>query len=620
MPVPAVPLDWAADISLDGGSTYGGPNNTVDAGANIPPATSVSLPIAYTDTAGVFQVGGDVTNVNIFNLIIGSAAFALSRTTTNVSFTGSGNPSLVGASLVEVAFSGLDLSIGTGGFGLSITGGDIGIAAVTAPTPASGSDSRYWLAVDATGITATLSMGSGFTATVSKLAVQINQAGGSYVNGATTTAATPLDWTKDLDPKENGTYGTSIDPGTLLPPTGSVSLAIPFTGATLGVSGSLTGINLFGLITGGADFAIAVSTTNVAFSGLGKPDLTGATLITLALSNLQVAIGATGFGVAITGGDLGIAAIEAPTPAAGTDNREWIAVDGANLSASLTVGTSVAAMVNSVSVQINRASGAYVNGTTVPAVALDWADDLDLNGSGTYGGKVNPGATLPSPVNLSIGYTGAALAVNGTLANLNIFNLLVGSASFAISFSTINVAFNGMGSPDLTGASLLTIALSNLQLAVGLGSFGLAINGGNIGIAAIEAPAPQSGTDNRTWVGVERKRSLGKPESRWQRLGDGQQPLRATQRGHRQFIDQWGGEPSIGKMTCKPPTPVLTACWSIQAQPACPGRSDDQLHGAAASDHRFALKPEHLQPDHRIGRFRHRHEHDRSVFPERRHF
>ncbi len=502
MPVPAVPLDWAADISLDGGTTYGGPNNTVDAGANIPPVNSVSLPIAYTDTAGVFQIGGNVQNVNIFNLISGSAAFALSRTTTNVSFTGSGNPSLAGASLVEIAFSCLNLSIGTSGFGLSITGGDIGIAVVSAPTPASGSDSRYWLAVDATGLTANLSMGPGFMAAVSKLNVQINQAGGSYVNGATTTAATPLDWTMDLDPKENGTYGTLIDPGTLLPPTGSVSLPIKFTGATLGVSGSLTGINLFGLITGGADFAITVSTTNVAFSGLGKPDLTGATLITLALSNLQVAVGATGFGVAITGGDLGIAAIEAPTPAAGTDNREWIAVDGANLSASLTVGTSISATVNSLSVQINRASGDYVNGTTVPAVPLDWADDLDLTGAGTYGGKVDPGATLPTPVNLSIGYTGAALAVSGTLANLNIFNLLVGSASFAISISTINVSFSGMGSSDLTGASLLTVALSNLQLAVGLGSFGLAITGGNVGIAAIEPPTPQSGKDDRLWVAV----------------------------------------------------------------------------------------------------------------------
>ena len=67
-------------------------------------------------------------------------------------------------------------------------------------------------------------------------------------------------------------------------PTGTTppNLQITFTGAEFAISGSLAKIKLFNLISGSADFAVSVSTTNVAFSGLGKPDLTGATLITLA--------------------------------------------------------------------------------------------------------------------------------------------------------------------------------------------------------------------------------------------------------------------------------------------------------------------------------------------------
>ncbi len=234
---------------------------------------------------------------------------------------------------------------------------------------------------------------------------------------------------------------------------------------------------------------------------MGKPDLTGATLITFALSNLNIAIGATGFGIQVTSGELGIAAIEPPTPASGTDGRYWIAVDGTNLAASLTIGSSITATVNSLSVQINRFGGSSTSGgTTVNATALDWADDLDLTASGTYGGQVNPGANLPTPANLAITYTAGLLAIGGNLATLNIFNLITGSAAFAISVSTVNIG----GTVNLDGATVLTLALSNLQLTVGVGSFGLSITGGNVGIAAVSAPAPTApATDHRSWIAVD---------------------------------------------------------------------------------------------------------------------
>ena len=111
------------------------------------------------------------------------------------------------------------------------------------------------------------------------------------------------------------------------------------------------------------------------------------------------------------------------------------------------------AAVTNLSLQINQAGGSFVQGTTTTAATpLNWAADLDLTGSGTFGGdanEVNPGGVLSSP----IAYTGPELGISGTLSDINLFDLLSGSASFAITLTTVNVAFSGMGKPDLTGAS-----------------------------------------------------------------------------------------------------------------------------------------------------------------------
>ncbi len=477
---PATELDWTQFTPR------------IDPGANIPSLPAGTLAINDNATSPQFQVGATGASFNIFNLFTGSANFTLSQSTTNVSFTGAAPASLVGATLVQVSLSDFTFSLGASGFGLTIssgTSGAIAVAAIHAPTPAQGSDNRYWVAVAADDLTATLSFGSSFTATVSSLSLEINQAGGSFVEGTTTTPATPLDWTQDLDLTGSGTFGgmsNEVNPG------GVLSAPISYTGPELSISGTLQEINLFNLFSGSASFAITITTVNVAFSGMGKPDITGATLITVALSNLNIAVGAGGFGLAITGGDLGIAALSPPSSSG--SSASWIAVDGMGLGATFSLGSSVTATVNSVTVQINQASGTW---NSSPAMPLDWADDIDLTGNGTYAGQVNPGATLPTPVNLTISYTNGLLAVAGALADLNIFGILTGSADFAISISTVNVT-----TPALTGATLLTLALTNVNLTVGVGSVGLTISAGNLGIAAIMPPESASG-DTASWIAVD---------------------------------------------------------------------------------------------------------------------
>ncbi len=119
-----------------------------------------------------------------------------------------GNTTLNGATLLTLGLSGLTASAGSGGFGVSVGGGSIGVALLEPPAPASGTDSRYWVAVMASGLSGSLSLGSSVSASVQNGAIAINQAGGTDPNGH---AATPLNWAADLDLNDDGQFGTSAD-------------------------------------------------------------------------------------------------------------------------------------------------------------------------------------------------------------------------------------------------------------------------------------------------------------------------------------------------------------------------------------------------------------------------
>ena len=406
----ASPLDWTKDISLDGGTTFGA---TVDPGANLlsPPSPS----IAIVATAGGFSLSGSLTGLNVFNILTGSANFAVSESKVAVAV---GTTKLAGATLLTVGLSNLSASASSGAFGLSVSGGDLGIALLEAPTPAGGAtDNRYWIAVTATNLSASLNLGSNITATVSSITAQINQAGGSYASGSTSIPATPLNWTTSLDLNGDGAFGGAgdlVDPGDLLStPTAPVTMPIQFTAPLLAFGGSLTSLNIYNLITGSANFAISQTTVNAK---IGGTTLTGATLLTVGLSDLQAGTGTAGFGLTVSGGDIGIAVLEAPMPATGTDTRYWLAVDGSNLAATLSLGGFLTAAVSNVTIEINQAGG--TSSASGAAAPLDWTADLDLNGDGVFGGPgdtVNPGANLPTPVSMPITFTGGLLQFSGAL-------------------------------------------------------------------------------------------------------------------------------------------------------------------------------------------------------------
>ncbi len=305
--------------------------------------------------------------------------------------------------------------------------------------------------------------------------------------------------------------------------------------------------------------------------------------------NLSITAGTSGFGLAVTGGDVGIAVIEAT---ASGDSRYWIAATGLNLAASLSLTSNVTAAVSSISLMLNQDGGKdsmgnnnnntpldwtqfspeinpFANLSTVPPAAFDGAsngdslltftpattspsapakltrsagswtadgflpgDQIAVTGSGTgendgtytvvsistdgltltlaagamlvSQGPI-PNVSVVSPPPINFGPT-AQITVSGTLTNLNVFNLVKGSASFEFSeMSPVTVA---QGGSSVTGATLITLGLYNISASAATGGFGLTIANspgdvGYLGLAIIEPPAPASGTDSRYWIAVD---------------------------------------------------------------------------------------------------------------------
>ena len=202
--------------------------------------------------------------VSFAGFVTGTAGFAVTESNVDVA-----TPALPGANLLVISLTSPTLTIGAGSFGLTLggSGSSVTIASLTPASP----DGRSWTAVQATGLTGSLAIGTLATASLTGVSIDVNSAGG--------TGATPLDWT--------GVAGSGI---TL---TGSTAFA---------VSGTLSNLSIAGFISGSATFTVSERTINVTVGGV---TLTGATLLTLGLGSLNLNVGsASGPHFSITGGSL----------------------------------------------------------------------------------------------------------------------------------------------------------------------------------------------------------------------------------------------------------------------------------------------------------------------------
>ncbi|HET6548786.1 MAG TPA: calcium-binding protein, partial [Solirubrobacter sp.] len=512
---PASPLDWTTDVPI----------------ANLTLASNELL-----------SVSGSIEDVDVLGILTGAADFALKQQLVDVDFDGvQGGAALDDATLTTFALTNLSLSVGAGGVGVTIgPAGTLGVAILKPKSPTSpATDSRTWIAVNAKDLQLSLTL-PGIGGTVTSGTVSINTASGFFdPNPATPDdeiAATPLDWatdddtpaglTIDLDATDAFDTASLVDPGQALPTT--TELPITLRGDVLSVGGMLTGIDLFGLVTGSASFAVAIKTVDVDFDGLDSTStdrtqrLDDAELTLIALTDLHLSVGTQDVGLEITSGTVGIAVLKAPALAAGqgSDNRTWTAVTAKDLGFTPHLPGITGALTNG-SLKMNRASGTYTppdNGTPVDASALDWAtaDEIplpltvDQNADDVWTKPttlVDPGAALPNPELLQITLRGEQTAVSGTISNLNIFDFVTGSANFALSFQTVDVDLDGNGSASsgeqLHGAGLLTLALDQVNLTIGAAGAGLAVTSGTLGVAILTAPA--SPTDTRSWLALSAK-------------------------------------------------------------------------------------------------------------------
>ena len=242
-----------------------------------------------------------------------------------------------------------------------------------------------------------------------------------------------------------------------------------------------------------------------------------------ALSDLDLTVGFGGDGLQIDGGTLGLAVIKAPTPAAGTDNRSWVALSGHDLDFTLVL-PGITADVDDVTLKINRASGQRTPpptgnpptpGVPVLATALNWATAdatplpaaVDLNQAGgwtTPSGLVDPGSILPTPVPLGITYRGEPLAIAGKLTGISMFDgFVTGSADFEIESGIVAVDLPGTA-PDPASPSLLRLGLSNAALTIGdPAGVNVLFSNASLALASLKAGTPATGSDTRQWLALK---------------------------------------------------------------------------------------------------------------------
>jgi hypothetical protein len=364
----ATALNWQTSLDLNNDTTFGGPADQL---------VVSSVPVDLT--SDLTKVEGDLTSLNIANVVSGSAHFEVTKRTTTVDSSGH-----IPVTLVTFGLSSLHLAVGTDTFGVSITSGSIAIASAR---PTDTADTRRWVAVVGHELGASLHLGSFVTATLQHVELKVNSVSGSGT-------PTVLDWTSDLDLNGDSTFGA--DPADRLTVAG---VAVDLIDDKTVVAGDLTNLNIADLVTGSAHFEVTKQTIHVNQGGS-----TAATLMPFGLSSLNLTVGTSTFGVTIN-------SARRDRRDHATDNsrpRRWLAVRGTELGATLNLGGFVTATLQHVEVRVKvlrRRDGAEL------------ADEPDPNNDGLFG--TDPGRQAlrrPVPINPTVD----EVFVAGDLAGLDI--------------------------------------------------------------------------------------------------------------------------------------------------------------------------------------------------------
>ena len=213
-------------------------------------------------------------------------------------------------------------------------------------------------------------------------------------------------------------------------------------------------------------------------------------------------IGVGGVGFSVASGSLALAIVTPNAAAAVYDKRSWLALTANLTSGSFTGVDGLTMTVNSLSVQVNRASGVFdptpatLGTDSVAATALDWTKAIDLD--------ENAASFSPDPIVVggqTISYDHAFLGAAGNVT-IDIFGFVHGTVGFDFQTRTVDVDVHGDGTEILHGATLTTIALTVQDIFVGVpGSVGFHVTSGSLSLAMVKPAPPTTGpADTRSWL------------------------------------------------------------------------------------------------------------------------
>jgi hypothetical protein len=363
--------------------------------------------------------------------------------------------------------AGLDTSKGTG---FAITGGSLGLALILANPDSLTGDNREYLALTAqVGAATMLGLPSDIVINASNISVGINRAYGTVPGSGTPGTATPaLDWATDLDINQDGTTGDKV---TFFQGTPQAS-EMDFAGEFTQVSGTLN-LKAGGVLEANATFVLSSQTVNVSFGTTpGGIDLHKAQMLLLNMTLFNPKVGSEhglvvgvpgGLGFGVDSGQLTYAQVAPNTDATlsppgfnGTYSAVIANVSDATLSG-LPPGITIEAT------QLNFSRNSYSGTSTGVPPALNWTTMIDPNPSDTTfkAGPVVVGGT-------TVTLTDPGLSVGGSLI-LDVKGFVLASGTFAFA-QTLNQTISdgtALTTTPLTGVTVQTIAVSNVNLFVG---------------------------------------------------------------------------------------------------------------------------------------------------------
>ncbi|MHB1243995.1 MAG: hypothetical protein ACYC1P_11455, partial [Gaiellaceae bacterium] len=489
-------LDWADALDLDRNGTFGDDAQVVG--------------VTFALAGGFLRVAGDLVDLDVFGLLTGAAGFELVRDTVDADVNGDGARDLDDAILITFSLS-LDeapgdpvrfLRVGVDGFGLLISDGTVRIAALA---PALTTDARRWVAVQADGLAASLTLPL-VTASVENVSVEVNRASGG---------ATVLNWLTAIDLDETGAFTAA--------PLVVYSAQIRLTTDRLAVKGDIVGLDIAGFVKGTAKFELTTGTVTIKPTAAEAP--VAATLMTLGLTQVNLTIGdATGVHFAINGGSLALATLK---PTAAADRRSWMVLKGSLAGASLVGIPNLTLQAENLVLELNRGSNDPDGTGPLPAISidgLDWRAALNLDRDATFGEAVDDRLVIGG---VGIDLAGNVLRASG-IARVDIFGLVEGRIAFSFEQQTVdayvdpNATFSVAGVPlgargppaDLEDATLTTIGLRILPddgnatngseaLTIGAGGVGFTVETGTLALASLKPSAASvAAGDTRSWLAL----------------------------------------------------------------------------------------------------------------------